>query len=145
MRMVTVRTILVLAALLSACVGQAMAEEITLFNSKGEAVAYIDSDEDMTIYLWKGKPVAYLEKGSLWGFNGDHLGWFEKGVVRDHEGYTVGCIKDAIDMTYQFEPFKAFKQFKPFRGFKKTEPAKPQWKDKWGITPLSLFLAGGEK
>lgn len=133
---------LVVAATVVFCAFPAMAEEITLFNSKGDAIAYIDTDEEMTVYLWKGKPVAYLEKGSLWGFNGDHLGWFDKGVIHDHDGYTVGCIKDAIEMTYQVETFKSFKQFK---SFKTLEPLKPQWKNKWSVTPLSLFLAGGEK
>lgn len=38
-------------------------DEISLFNSDGEATAYIDTeDDDLTIYLWGGKPVAYLHK-----------------------------------------------------------------------------------
>lgn len=33
-------------------------DEISLFNSDGEATAYIDTeDDDLTIYLWGGKPV----------------------------------------------------------------------------------------
>ena len=40
-------------------------QEISLFNSDGDAVAYIDTnDEDNTIYLWNGTPVAYLSSDS---------------------------------------------------------------------------------
>jgi hypothetical protein len=98
------------------------AEEITLFNPDGEAIAYIDADdEDMCIYLWNGTPVAYLEPEDeafdIYGFNGEHLGWFEEGIVRDHDGYVVGFIEGAINVFTQFEPFKSFKKFKPHRSF----------------------------
>ena len=50
--------------------------EISLFNSNGEAVAYIAVDDDLTIYLWSGDPVAYIDDEDVYGFNGKHLGWF---------------------------------------------------------------------
>ena len=31
------------------------AQEVTLFDSEGEAIAYIDYSEDETIFLWNGK------------------------------------------------------------------------------------------
>jgi hypothetical protein len=46
----------------------------------------------MTIYLWNGRPVAYLDpdrmegRFSVYGFNGTHLGWYDKGVIWDDEG-----------------------------------------------------------
>jgi hypothetical protein len=52
-------------------------EEISLFDFKGRATAYIA--KDMTIYLWDGKPVAYLhgdepkESLNIYGFNGKHI------------------------------------------------------------------------
>lgn len=137
--------VLMIAMLMCVCIGQAMAEEITLFNSDGVAIAYIDTEEEMTIYLWKGQPVAYLEKGSVWGFNGELLGWFAKGIIRDHDGYAVGCIKDAISMTYKLEPLKGLKKLTPLKSLQKLEPLKPLDKDKWSSTPLSLFLAAGGK
>lgn len=50
-----------LAALLSSHI--AAAEEISLYDSEGAAIAYIDTSNDMTIYLWEGDPVAYYERG----------------------------------------------------------------------------------
>ncbi|MFA5689089.1 MAG: 4-fold beta flower protein [Kiritimatiellales bacterium] len=77
-------------------------DEISLFDSKGTATAYIA--EELTIYFWSGKPVAYLCKDSaggfhVYGFNGKHLGWFVKGIIRDHQGKAVGATKDAIAYT----------------------------------------------
>ncbi len=102
----------------------AIAEEITLFNLDGEAVAYIDADdEDLTIYMWNGTPVAYLvpdgQAFSIYGFNGEHLGWFEDGIVRDHEGYGVGFRKGATSIYTKYEPYKSYKQYKPFKSYKK--------------------------
>ena len=82
----------ILPVLLAAAVssGAAYAEEITLYDSEGNAAAWIDTSDRNTIYLWSGEPAAYLRKdGSvpdIYGFNGRHLGWLEKGIVRDHEG-----------------------------------------------------------
>jgi hypothetical protein len=99
----------------------------------------------MTIYLWNGQPVAYLEKGSVWGFNGQHLGWFAKAIIRDHDGYAVGCLKGAVSMLYKLEPLKGLKRLKPLKSLRKLEPLKPLDKDKWSTAPLSLFLAAGGK
>jgi 4-fold beta flower protein len=38
------------------------AAKVSLFDASGEAVAYIDTDDELTIYLWSGKPVAYIWK-----------------------------------------------------------------------------------
>ena len=111
-RMTTVKIILVLAmsAALST-VAKANDEEITLFNSKGKAVAYLAVNDEMTVYLWSGKPVAYLEpdqgaKGfHIYGFNGKHLGWFIEGVVRDHDGDAACAVKERLKST-EYEPYK---------------------------------------
>lgn len=99
--------------------------QVTLFDSYGAPVAYIDYDDDSTIYSFAGEPFAYLEDDHVYGFNGKHLGWFERGVLRDHSGASAGFIKEASPVFTQFEPFKGFKQFKPFKGFKEFAPIKP--------------------
>ena len=97
-------------------------QEISLFNSNGDAIAYIDTDdEDNTIYLWNGTPVAYLSPESdyynIYGFNGNHLGWFEEGIVRNHDGDAVGFQDGAVNMYTKYEPYKSYKKFKPFKSF----------------------------
>lgn len=119
------------------------AEEVTLFDRYGKAVAYVDTDDEMTIYLWGGTPVAYLDGENLYGFNGKHLGWFEEGIIRDHEGHVVGFVEGAINVFTKFEPLKSFKQFKPFKSFKEFAPFKPVYADRWSSTSLSILLGSG--
>lgn len=128
----------------------AIAEEITLFNLDGEAVAYIDAaDEDLTIYMWYGTPVAYLVPDggafSIYGFNGEHLGWFEDGIVRDHDGYKVGFREGAISIYTKYEPYKAYKKYKPYKNYKKYAPYKPYYKRQFSGESLSLLLMLGKK
>lgn len=62
--------------------------EINLYDSSGSATAYIDDYvADQVIYLWDGRPEAYLIQTDVYGFNGKHLGWFEKGILHDNNGY----------------------------------------------------------
>jgi len=122
----------------------AFAKEVTLYDSDGDAVAYIDTDHDLTIYLLEGKPVAYLADNSVWGFNGKHLGWFEDGIIWDHKGYAVGCIKGAVSIVYNLEPLKGLKELRPLKSLKELKPLKPLKMNKWSPMPLSLFLASGE-
>lgn len=35
------------------------AQQISLYDSEGEARAYIDYDEEATIFMWDGTPVAF--------------------------------------------------------------------------------------
>ena len=66
------------------------AAEISLYDLRGEAIAYINTEEENTIYLWDGDAVAYYEDGSIWGFNGKHLGWFDRSIITNHDGDIVG-------------------------------------------------------
>lgn len=122
-------------------------EEISLFNSKGKPTAYIDTEDGLTIYTWSGKPVAYLTKNGenldVYGFNGNHLGWYESGIIYDHKGNVVGFIKGAVDIYTEYEPYKSYKEHKPYKSYKEYAPYKPYFSNSFSSTPLSLFLLGG--
>jgi len=125
-------------------------QEISLFDADGDPIAYIADDDDMTIYMWSGTPVAYLvsDRGDafhIYGFNGKHLGWLEKGIVRDHEGYAVGFVKGATNIYTKYEPYKSYKQYKPYKAYKEYAPYKPYYKSQFSNTYLSLFLKRGAK
>src|SRR5207244_3429043 len=40
-------------------------DELSLFDSHGNAVAYVALPDDSTIYTWVGKPVAYLDGNNV--------------------------------------------------------------------------------
>jgi hypothetical protein len=124
-------------------------DEVALYNSAGKAEAYIALDDEMTIYLWSGKPVAYLEKNGskgyhVYGFNGEHLGWFVRGIIWDHDGNGACAAKEAMRSTAS-EPFKSFKQFKPFKSFTKFAPFQPTLSNQFGDVPCRFLLAEGGK
>lgn len=60
---------LLLVLLTTSFKAAAQEPEISLFDSDGSPVAYINMEDEMTIYSWSGKPVAYLESSSGGGFN----------------------------------------------------------------------------
>jgi len=121
------------------------ADETAFYDSKAEPVAYIAEDD--TIYLWSGEPVAYLyQSGSeidIYGFNGNHLGWYVKGVIFDHDGYAVGAIKEMFSSGVGYSGYKSFKQFKPFKSFKEFRPFRPNFQMSWSDMDLTTFLNHG--
>jgi hypothetical protein len=127
----------------------AAADEITLFDKGGNAVAYIDTaDNDLTIYLWDGTPVAYLYNNrtdyDVYGFNGKHLGWYINGVIRDHSGNVIGARKDAFTGFTHLEPLKSLKKFKPFQNLRQLAPLKPLMTIYWSNDNLRMFLLSGK-
>jgi hypothetical protein len=124
-------------------------KEKTLFDSEGEAVAYIALDDELNIYLWKGEPVAYLKKDAgdihIYGFNGDHLGWFEKGIVYNKKGRVVGFIDGAVNKLTKLEPLKGLRKLTPLKALEKLAPLKPVFKSEFSDTPLKAFLMQGSR
>jgi hypothetical protein len=110
-------------------------DEISLFNSRGKAQAYIETSDNFTVSLWTGEPVAYLVKDAqgfvVWGFNGKHLGWLVRGMVFDHEGYVVAAFKECFKSGTQLEELKDLKNLKPLKSLKELPPLRPLFKKEW--------------
>lgn len=136
-----------LLAILATILPANAADDLSYYDSSGQATAY--ADDDATIYLWGGTPAAYLAHSTLsdsfdiYGFNGKHLGWFEKGVVYDHDGRAVGAVRSAFTTITELEPLKGLKELKPIQAIKDILPVKPVFSTKWSRTPLKAFLLSG--
>lgn len=135
----------VAAALISISFSVNADEEVSLFDASGKPTAYIA--EELTIYLWSGKPVAYLHSESgkvhIYGYNGKHLGWFVRGIVRDHEGNAVGAVKEVFHSAVEYEPYKSYKQYKPYKSYREYAPYQPYLSRDWSQLPLRLYLMQG--
>lgn len=124
-------------------------DEVSLFNFRGKADAYIAFDDDLNIYLWDGKPVAYLEKDGddggyhVYGFNRKHLGWFVSGIVWDHEGLGSCAVREALPSGTQLEPLKSLRQLTPLKSLTRFAPFRPHFKGSFGDTPCRFLLAEG--
>lgn len=134
--------------LLLVAFGAAAQEELSLFDGKGRVSAYIVADDDLTIYLWSGEPVAYLVKDGggefhVYGFNGKHLGWFVRGIIRDHEGEAACALKEVVSNP-QLEPLKSLKSLKFLKSLKELAPLRPLFSSQWGELPCRFFLSQGK-
>jgi hypothetical protein len=136
------KSILLLTTTFLLC-GKGYADEITIFDHHGEAVAYVDTNEQATVFMWSGLPVAYISGNNIYGFNGKHLGWINQGIIYDHDGNGVGFFKNATTTLTQLESLKDLKQLKPLRALKELEPLQPLLSSYWTNTPLSIFLING--
>lgn len=124
-------------------------DEVTLFNARGAAEAYIAVDNGLTIYLWGGKPVAHLEKAgtdegyNVYGFNGKHLGWFTKGAIYAHDGTAACATAEVLTSPTQLEPLKSLKQLKPLQSLTELAPLQPLLASRFGDTPCRFLLGAG--
>lgn len=123
-------------------------DEVTLFNASGAPEAYIALNDEMNIYLWSGAPIAYLSKDDdggyhVYGFNGDHLGWFVNGVVWDHQGNAACAVKEVLRTT-QYEPYKSYKEYAPYKSYREYAPYRPSFTRDFGSTTCRFLLAEGK-
>ncbi|MEO7174742.1 MAG: 4-fold beta flower protein [Saprospiraceae bacterium] len=125
------------------------AQQTSLYDSQGEARAYIDFDEEATIFMWDGTPVAFLEKDGrdicVFGFNGTFMGWYEDGIIYDKKGYAVAAREGATNMSLRSERSKGSQRSTPSRPSTPSTPSQPSWKSSWSSTSLTEFLYFGKK
>lgn len=125
------------------------AQDLDIYNRDGKAVSYFDlQDEDQTIYLMSGKATAYLYLEDttylVYGFNGLHLGWYTNGILRDREGFMVGCIENACHVIPYMGPFvRPLKQLTPFKSFRDIPAHQPFFVDLFSKLSLQEFLLNG--
>ena len=110
---------------------------MTFYDLKGSPIAYCDDGEN--IYLFTGEPVAYLYNNMVYAYNGYQLGWFEKGWIRDLQGFCVffteNAISGMIKPLKKLKPLKYLKRLKPLKGIRRIPRIKPF--DKIGWSKLS--------
>jgi hypothetical protein len=117
--------------------------DIDLYDSAGKAVAYIAADQEITFYLWSGKPCAYLDGQDVYGFNGKHLGWFQSGVIYDHDGHVVAALAKNFRTPVEMAPLKTMKELRPLKSLKELRPLKPLFLRDWSQLPAKVFFLNG--
>ncbi len=118
--------------------------EITLFDRKGHATAYIADDGENSIYLWKGKAVAYVDDETIYGWNGRHLGWFVDGILYDLHGHRVGTISGKCSVATYAEPAKYAKYAKYAKHARHAQHVRAAFSSAYSGATLEDFLRKGE-
>jgi hypothetical protein len=106
--------------------------DLTFYDVNGRPIAY--SDDGRYVYAFSGLPLAYLDGDSVYSFNGQHLGWWDRGWVRDHQGAWV-FFTDFARIGGQPMPRKSVL---PAKGLRALPPPVPAFKQ---VKPVPV--AGG--
>jgi hypothetical protein len=135
------RTLSRLILALALC-GSALAAT-PLYNQAGRAVAFLDDNQ--VIYLWNGEAVAYLDPPysatpSVVAFSGGHMGWLDKGALRDHEGRVWGSTFPQQQLPTPLEVPKAIRQELPQKLHAQPTPRRPADQPSWAPVPLEEQL-----
>ena len=91
---------------------------MTFYDRTGKPVAY--TEDGTHVYLFTGEPVAYFVEDAVYGFNGKHLGWLDKGWIRDLNGACVFFSENASGSG----PLKPLKELRPLKSLKQLKPIK---------------------
>ena len=91
---------------------------MTFYDRNGKPVAY--TEDDTHVFLFTGEPVAYFVENAVYGFNGKHLGWLDKGWIRDLSGACVLFSESASGSG----PVKPVKCICPIKSIKHIKPIK---------------------
>jgi len=123
-----------------------IAEEIDLYDLQGEAVVYIDTDQELAIYTWGGEAVSYLVSGCgqrcfyIYTWEGSHIGFFENGIVYDLQGDIVGSVDGALNITY-YAPYAKYAQYAQYAKYARYAPyAKPAYSNSASKWSLEAFM-----
>jgi hypothetical protein len=115
---------------------------IDLFDESGAPVAY--TEDGQHLFLFTGEPVAYIEGDSIYSFEGRHLGWFDDGLIRDHNGDTVLFSPHSrggpLKPLRQLIPLKALRELMPLKSLREMRPARTVNSMDWSsLNPLAFF------
>jgi len=91
----------------------------TLYNSQGQATAYIDDDGEY-IYLYNGSSVAWISDDAVYAYSGKYLGWINNGWFYDKKGCPAFFTDNSIGGPAR-----------PARGAREARPARPARTSSW--------------
>jgi hypothetical protein len=115
---------------------------LAFYDRNGRPYAYSDDGEH--IFTFGGRPVGYLANGSIYRFDGRHVGRFESGLLRDSSGsailFTQGAVGGPMKPMRSMLPMKSMKQMKPMKGMRQMTPMRPMSTMSWSShDPAALF------
>ena len=123
-----------------------MIGERTIFDSNGEPSLILH--ENGRLVSFNGQNIGFCDEDSVYDYGGGHRGWFENGVLRDHDGYCIGFLRGARDTSSpvfpvpQVPPVPEIPQIEPIRPVKEIKPIKPVKQMVWSsFDPISVFMA----
>lgn len=93
-----------------------------------------------------GLSIGFIFETHVYDYNGNHRGFFEEGILRDHDGCVVGYSDNVTSLIHpplhlrQLLPPRLSEELEPLRPFMEIPPLKPLYKYEWSsVSPYELF------
>lgn len=116
--------------------------EADFYDRNGRPVAY--SNDGKHIFSFSGMPLAYIDQNSVYSYQGQHLGWFDDGWIRDNQGgcvlYTAFASGGPTRPMMQIKPVKGVRDIMPVRGVQSIRPIKPIKSISWSSVGAIQFF-----
>jgi hypothetical protein len=120
--------------------------ETAIFDSRGQPVLRILANG--RIVDFNGISIGFIRDINVYDYNGDHRGFFEGGILRDHSGCTVGFGDKVTSAVYPVllppkrpSPLLTDPELEPLRPLPQLPPIQPLSKPIWSnLEPLELFM-----
>jgi hypothetical protein len=77
---------------------------------------------DGRLVSFNGQNYGFINGTNVYAYDGIHVGFFERGILRDHYGHTVGFGENPTDT---FKPLLPLKRLKPLPGLIQLPPLRP--------------------
>lgn len=117
--------------------------DFTLYDVDGRPIAYCDDGHHL--YAFSGSPLAYLDSDSVYAFQGHHLGWWDRGWVRDHFGACVFFTEAAAGGGTSLpdvhpRPAKGAKRPRPVAAYRLPKPVRTVDASSWSLRSGMQFF-----
>jgi hypothetical protein len=99
-----------------------------------------------SIVSFGGRRVAYIDGEDVYGYNGEHLAWWSKGILRDHNGDISGFSKDNTDNKTPHLPYTKILptannvDTEPRKNRQERAPRRPSDSRSFSVTTTGLVL-----
>jgi len=118
--------------------------ELIIYDSEGMPTLIILKNG--RIIDFNGISIGFIKDIHVFDYNGNHRGFFEGGILRDHEGFTVGFTDYITSQAHpmlplkQLPPLKTLAELEPLRPFTELPPFKLSYQYEWSdLSPFELF------
>jgi hypothetical protein len=105
-----------------------------LYDSRGQASAYVDAD-GTSIYLYDGSAVGWLDQADVYAYSGRYLGWVQDGWFFDRSGqrafFTDATKGGPAKPARAARPPRADKAGRRVRATRESKPARPACALSW--------------
>ena len=117
---------------------------MVFYDRKGAPAVYLLNDGEH-LYFFDGRPAAYLLEDAVYAFDGEQLGWLERGWIRDLDGRCVlfgdqPLFEGPAWPSRKEPPARQEPKARPFRRQRRQKTAKAAYKPVWSdVSPERFF------